>query len=444
MHPQRSRPSLADPRGAQTPIGGEDAFVAALNASGGVRWLRLIGSPAADRATAILAQPTGALVTGFVSGNVTLGTLHSSLAGTADALLAGLDASGAPTALRSVGMVNGSTVGRSVVANDALAFVTGSATGGLGPFGPAGGSDAFLFAAARNETAGSVSVVLLGSAHDEVGTGLALTADGKFVVGVGTTTGDLDDQRNAGGIDVYLTAWTADARMKRMDVRLSGSPQDDVPLALGLSAASAPWLSGWTLGNLSGQANHGSADAVVELWACGGNFSDCTPIAPTPSPTAAPTTAPTNGPTAAPSAAPTASPTVPPTRAPSSAPSVAPSAAPTAPTAAPTIALSGAPTEAPTAQPTVSAAPSPAPTAAPTGRQPARHGACRTECGDARRGGGGRQRQQAAHHCQRVGRGRRRTAGCGHRHLRAQTAKQGAKRGHGARCTLPASHAHAP
>jgi len=176
--------------------GGEDAFVAKVDSSGGLLWTRQLGTASRDAANSVAIDSAGnAWVCGRTSGD-----LGGPSAGERDAFLAKVDTDGNVLWTGQLGTI--STEAGDSVALDAAdnVFISGYTYGALG--GPnAGRCDAFL---AKYDAAGKLLWTdQLGTSELDYGWAVAADVVGNLFLS-GCTDGSLGGP-NAGGTDVFLT-----------------------------------------------------------------------------------------------------------------------------------------------------------------------------------------------------------------------------------------------
>ena len=109
--------------------------------------------------------------------------------------------------------------------------------------------------------AGWAGTVLIGTSATERGHGIAVDGSGNVFV-TGYTTGNLDGQANAGGEDIFLVKY--DSAGARQWTRLSGTTANERGESVAVHTVSGNiYVTGATAGGLDGQANSGSGDAYL-------------------------------------------------------------------------------------------------------------------------------------------------------------------------------------
>ncbi len=114
---------------------------------------------------------------------------------------------------------------------------------------------------------------LFGTSANDVGASLAIDS-GDDVYVVGGTLGDLEGNRNAGGIDVFLMKF--DASGNKLRTILVGTSMNEYATGVALDSNGNVYVSGITYGNLDGNTNVGQSDVFLmkfdasgnKLWTC--------------------------------------------------------------------------------------------------------------------------------------------------------------------------------
>jgi hypothetical protein len=201
-----------------TSVGGNDIFVAELNPSGALLWVRAFGDVSADNGTGIAFTPAGnVFVTGSFSGTVNFGDGPLTSAGLGDIFVTKLDTSG--NALWSKRFGDASYQGSVTLATDTAAnvFLLGRLNGtmdfGAGPLTGANSKDIFV---AKLDQNGAPSWSKSFSSSSTL-TGASIAADG---VGNVVLTGDFSGSVNLGtglltsqgGNDIFVAKLSASSK----------------------------------------------------------------------------------------------------------------------------------------------------------------------------------------------------------------------------------------
>lgn len=242
--------------------GGQDAFLMKHSLGGTHQWTRQIGSAANDYATGVaISQPAHPViyVTGYTSG-IMPGVSGLNAGGT-DLFLTKYDEGGNSVWTRQIG-TSGNDYAQAV-ATDAAGnvYVVGSTTGNLDANNNAGLKDAFLVK--YNASGDKQWTRLLGSIKNDEARAVAVGTDGAIYV-AGLTYGSLPDNTSAGDVDMFLARY--DDAGTRWWVKQFGT--SDVDVAQGVTTTSSAtgvvdvYVSGYTLGAFGGP-RQGGYDAVV-------------------------------------------------------------------------------------------------------------------------------------------------------------------------------------
>lgn len=209
--------------------GGADGFITRFDPEGLPRWTEQFGSELDDwtNGVAVGGDPAQGTETIVAVGGTT-GELAPVLgadvtdpleapradggepapnnAGGSDAMVTAFDATGDRTWTSQLGSdVDDDAI--SVVLDGETVLVTGTTAGALATTGdPAAGEGDGFLAALDRETGSLRWITQFGSPGDEEVTAMTTTEDGLVVIS-GTTTGQMGDEPNAGGIDGFLIAF---------------------------------------------------------------------------------------------------------------------------------------------------------------------------------------------------------------------------------------------
>jgi enterochelin esterase-like enzyme len=252
--------------GGATNAGDKDAWVGSFSATGQLRWLRQIGGVGEDKTLAVTTA-NGAVYAAGVAG---AGMPGGTALGGADGWVAKLDDTGAVAWLREIGTSDSDQLAGIAATPDGDVIAVGDTAGSLGGAN-AGGHDAF---ALRLTPSGKVSwTTQLGTSADDRAADVAVQADGTADVAVFTDgafaapAGDVDIAllrlSDKGKLLTQTQFGTA-----RAD---GGDPFAEENMYLS-NGSGGLWLTGLTYGSLPGQPNQGSGDVfVTRLDAATGN-----------------------------------------------------------------------------------------------------------------------------------------------------------------------------
>jgi hypothetical protein len=229
-----------------------DSYVAKLNSSGTVQWVRQISGPShvnLEYNTSLALDASGdSFVTGNFQGTMTIGGKSLTSAGSDDGFIAKLDPNGNVLFAKRFGGV-GSDFGTGITITSAGAiFVTGGFSGqvafGATKLTSAGGYDGFV---AKLTSAGQFSWAkrLGGAANDAVDAVVVDAAGNVYASGVftGSASFVVTTLPGAGGYDAFVTKLNSSGAFQ-WAVGITG-PGDDETLDLSIDAAGNLYTAGW-------------------------------------------------------------------------------------------------------------------------------------------------------------------------------------------------------
>ena len=222
-----------------------DAFVRKYNGDGDLIWSRQVATSGDESANSVTLDGFGNL---YIAG-------HISGSGNFDAFLAKFDSNGEFKWTRQLG-TSASDIAWAVGVDSAgSAYITGQTAGALGSAN-GGADDAFL---AKYSQDGALQwTKQFGSAGTDVGSGLAVDANGNVLVG-GWTSGRIGVV-DLGLDDAFVTTFDADGQP--MWTRQFGSDQLDQSSAIILDSFGNVLVSGSTQGVI-GQEHFGALDGWI-------------------------------------------------------------------------------------------------------------------------------------------------------------------------------------
>ena len=234
---------------------GQSIFLSCLSQDGSVTWTTLFGSTSTDVAYAAATGLDGAI---YVAGQ-TFGNFDGEVSnGNRDAFLTKFSPEGNKEWTRLYGTANWDSARDLTIGLDGSIYITGWTAGNLGGEVNAGGAEAFI---SRLNTDGSVAWTrLLGTSFDDFGHSITAGSDGSIYI-AGWTKGNLEGAVNSGSWDAFVAKLNSDGAIDW--TRLLGTSADDYAYDLATGNDGSLYVSGWTRGNLDGEANHGSWDAFI-------------------------------------------------------------------------------------------------------------------------------------------------------------------------------------
>ena len=194
----------------------------------------------------------------YVTGRTYGGLDGNTNAGSYDMFLIKYNTGGTKQWTRQLG-TSGSDGGYGVsVDSSGNAYVTGSTTGGLDGNTNAGDYDMFL---TKYNTGGTKQwTKQLGTSSGDYGYDVAVDSSGSAYV-TGYTYGDLDGNANAGEYDMFLTKYDTDGT--KLWTKQLGSSSDDEGYGVSVDSSGNAYITGTTTGGLDGNTNAGSSDMFL-------------------------------------------------------------------------------------------------------------------------------------------------------------------------------------
>jgi hypothetical protein len=248
--------------GGNVNAGGLDAFIAKYDTDGNRQWTTLLGTPVLDSAYSIAVDSNG---NSFISGG-TQGDLGNNNQGGVDVFVAKYDTNGNRQWIRQFGS-SSDDWGRAIAVDiNGNCYIAGATEGNLFSSNQ-GGSDIFI---AKYDTNGNQQWTdQFGTPFSDVNwDGLAVDSEGNCYL-TGSSTGDLDGNINAGGVDIYLSKY--DPTGNRLWTKLFGTSLDDSGLDITMDQENNLYITGSTAGDLDGKTNAGGLDTYATKFDKDGN-----------------------------------------------------------------------------------------------------------------------------------------------------------------------------
>ncbi len=235
--------------------GGTDIFLVKFDALGNKLWTRQVGTPMEETAFGACVDVNGYVyLSGFTSGGLD-GNVN---AGGADIFVAKYDGSGNNVWTRQLGTPGDDYSYCAAVDLAGDVYITGTTTGGLEGNPSAGGVDVFV---ARYDAMGNIiSTWQWGTPADDYASGVSLDVMGDVYVG-GATYGGMDGNVNTGDRDIFVTKF--DNLGTPLWTRQAGTPVLDETHGLATDMEGNVYVTGFTEGGLDGNVNAGAWDIFV-------------------------------------------------------------------------------------------------------------------------------------------------------------------------------------
>lgn len=220
-------------------------------------WTKLLGTSGSESGAGVAVDASDSLfITGYTTGSFE-GFTNS---GGNDSIVAKYSASGSKEWVAQMG-TSGNEYGRGVaVDSSGNVFVAGDTSGALDGNSYAGGVDMFLTKYSPSGT--KQWTKQLGSWKDETVHGVVIDSSGNAIV-TGTTTGDFDGNTNSGHEDVFLVKF--DNNGNKLWSRQLGASGFEGGQSLAVTLQGYVYIAGLTDGGLDGNSNLGLAGYDVFL-----------------------------------------------------------------------------------------------------------------------------------------------------------------------------------
>ena len=233
--------------------GGQDAFVAAYDATGRRRWLRLLGTAGNDWAVDLDVSDSGRIYA--------VGRVDEALEGTTfrggsfDAFLAALDSDGSRRWVRLLGTSGWDDAQSIAVGGDGAVYVGGWTQRDFGGHSFGGGwSDAFL--TKFDATGRRTWVRLLGGEGKDVARCVVADRSGRIYL-AGHTSDALGRRSAADHSEAFVGVYTSDGELLR--TRLWGGSGGELVSAIALAGGGELYLAGLVDASVDGHSYHGGS-----------------------------------------------------------------------------------------------------------------------------------------------------------------------------------------
>jgi len=253
-----------------TSAGTTDFFVVKYDTNGNKLWTRQLGTTSSDQAYGIATDANGNVyVTGYTSGSLDGITFNAGF----DFFVVKYDTNGNKLWTRQFGASQSAITDSQAhgIATDANSnvYVTGHTTAGLDGTS-AGSYDLFVV---KYDTDGiKLWTRQLGTATDDRATGIATDAVGNVYV-TGHTDAGLDGNTYAGAYDLFVVKY--DTNGNKLWTKQLGTAMDDVATGIAIAAGTV-YVTGRTESGLDGNTHAGASDLFVVKFAAQGK--PCSPI----------------------------------------------------------------------------------------------------------------------------------------------------------------------
>ncbi len=238
-----------------TNAGGNDMFLTKYDTAGTKLWARQLGTASNDDGLGVSVDGSGnAYVTGYTRG----GLDGNTNAGGNDMFLTKYDTASTKLWTRQLGTAEDDYGLGVSVDGSGNAYVTGYTNGGLDGNTSAGSVGMFL---TKYDTAGTkLWTEQLGTANYNDGRGVSVDGRGNAYV-TGYTSGGLDGNTSAGGVDMFLTKYDTDGT--KLWTEQLGTASYDGGHGVSVDGSGNAYVTGSTRGDFDGNANAGGSDMFL-------------------------------------------------------------------------------------------------------------------------------------------------------------------------------------
>jgi hypothetical protein len=240
---------------SNTNVGGQDLFVVKFNSSGTKQWTQQLGTSATEYGTGITTDSSGNVyVGGYTEGSLDGNTS----AGESDFFVVKYNSSGVKQWTQQLG-TSADDLGYSITGDSSgNVYVTGYTRGGLDGNTSAGKLDLFLIK--YNSSGVKQWTQQLGTSAHDYGQGVTIDSSGNVYV-VGRTEGSLDGNTSAGDADLFVVKYNSSG-VKQWTQQLGTSIRDS---GEGITSDSSGnvYVTGFTSGGLDGNSTAGGIDLFV-------------------------------------------------------------------------------------------------------------------------------------------------------------------------------------
>ena len=239
--------------------GNADSVLVKLNPDGSKAWTRLLGGAGSDATLAITTGRDGAI---YVGGYTTANLDGQTNNGIDDGFISKFNSDGARAWTKLIGTPGLDYVNALTTGADGALYVAGRTTGSLDGQTNIGSDQSFLIK--FNPDGSKVWSQFLGATGSTIASELSTGLDGSIYI-AGYTNINIDGQLNNGSYDSFITKYNADGN--KAWTKLLGTTGTEYPSGLITGADGAIYISGYTSGNLSGEANtSGTASFLTKYY----------------------------------------------------------------------------------------------------------------------------------------------------------------------------------
>jgi len=245
-----------------TNAGGSDIFIKKYDAGGVTHWTKLFGTPGSDWGQDVALDTNGNIyLTGYTQGDLD----DITNLGSSDIFIAKYDVDGEKKWTKLLGTSLGDWGQGVAIDSNGSSYITGYTQGDLDGNAIAGSKDAFV---AYYDTNGNKTWVrLLGTGEIDIGQDAAIDSNSNIYI-VGYTNGDLEGNTNAGGSDIFIAKYNTDGTTQW--TKLLGTSLSDYGQSIAVDSKDNIYTAGYTSGDLDGNTNAGGIDAFIAKYSSDG------------------------------------------------------------------------------------------------------------------------------------------------------------------------------
>jgi hypothetical protein len=235
---------------------GTELFVAKYDSNGLTQWTQQLGTATNDIAYGVVTDASGNVyVTGTTTGDLD-GNVYAG--GVSDLFVVKYDSAGLKQWTRQLGTTGRDEARGIAVDANSNVYVTGYTDGGLDGNTSAGLSD--LFVVKYDSTGAKQWTQQLGTTTNDFAYGVATDVNNNVYV-TGYNAGGLDGNFRAGGADLFVVKY--DSAGAKQWSRQLGTIHSDVAYGVATDLNSNVYVTGYTTGDLDGNTNAGGIDLFV-------------------------------------------------------------------------------------------------------------------------------------------------------------------------------------
>eukprot|EP00053_Salpingoeca_punica_P011957 m.106728 g.106728 ORF g.106728 m.106728 type:complete len:727 (+) comp15820_c0_seq10:110-2290(+) len=242
----------------QSLTGTVDAYIVKFNSTGGLLWLKLLGSAVATKSFGVAVDPTGnPVIAGYTDGALP----GQTSAGEVDFFMAKFDkTSGSVLWINQFGTAGNDYLQSVAVSSSGAIYTAGYTAGSFNGTANKGGFDIFV---AKLSSSGTLLWArMLSTSGMDIAYGVAFDSASNALYVAGYTGSSLEGQTyNGGSGDGFVTKFDTNGNKKW--TTLLGTPSDDEAHDVAVSSTGHIYVAGYTTGSFPNTTNAGLVDAFL-------------------------------------------------------------------------------------------------------------------------------------------------------------------------------------